>query len=128
VGLRGGAAGKRALEFSGGERQRLAIGRALALEPRLLILDESFSGLDLAVQAQVASLLSELQKRLGLAYILISHDLSAVASLSDEIAVVDGGRIVEHSPTADLIARPQHARTKELLAASCALSIGGALS
>ena len=126
--LRRDAAGKPALQFSGGERQRLAIARALALEPKLLILDESFSGLDLSIQAQVANLLLDLQKGLGLTYILISHDLSVVASLAGDIAVMEGGRIVEHAATADLCARPQHARTRELLEASLALSLGGALS
>jgi ABC-type glutathione transport system ATPase component len=127
VGLRRDAIRKRPLEFSGGERQRLAIARALALEPKLLILDESFSGLDFAVQTQVTNLLLELQKRLGLTYILISHDVSAVISLATEIAVMDGGCIVEHSATADLVSRPQQARTRELLQASLALSLRGAL-
>jgi ABC-type oligopeptide transport system ATPase subunit len=127
VGLRSDAAGKPALEFSGGERQRLAIARALALEPKLLILDESFSGLDLSVQTQVANLLSHLQQRLGLTYILISHDLTVVTSLASEIAVMEAGCIVEHAATADLLARPQHPRTKELLAASLALSLDGKL-
>src|ERR1022692_3730464 len=127
VGLRRDAARKPALDFSGGERQRLAIARALALEPKLLILDESFSGLDLSVQTQVANLLSDLQQRLGLTYILISHDLGAVRSLAGEIAVMDGGCIVEHAATRDLLAKPQHPRTKELLEASQALSLDGAL-
>jgi ABC-type glutathione transport system ATPase component len=127
VGLPPQAAGKPALDFSGGERQRLAIARALALEPKLLILDESFSGLDLAVQTQVANLLSDLQHRLGLTYILISHDLGAVAGLAGEIAVMDDGCIVEHAATRDLLAQPQHPRTKELLEASLALSLNGAL-
>jgi len=127
VGLRSDAAGKPTLDFSGGERQRLAIARALALEPKLLILDESFSGLDLSIQTQVANLLSELQQRLGLTYILISHDLSVVSSLASEIAVMEGGCLVEHAATADLLARPQHARTKELLEAGVALSLDGTL-
>ena len=127
VGLPPQAIGKPALQFSGGERQRLAIARALALEPKLLILDESFSGLDLSIQTQVANLLSDLQTRLGLTYILISHDLAAVASLAGEIAVMDAGRIVEHAPTAALLANPRHPRTRELVEASLALSLGGVL-
>jgi len=115
-----------ALEFSGGERQRLAIARALAIEPKLLILDESFAGLDLSVQAHVANLLLDLQKRRGLTYILVSHDLALVWRLAGEIAVMDHGSIVEHAAVADLLARPQHPLTKELLDASLALSLDGA--
>jgi ABC-type dipeptide/oligopeptide/nickel transport system ATPase subunit len=122
VGLLPQAAGKRALEFSGGERQRLAIARALVLEPKLLILDESLSSLDLAVQIQIAKLLLDLQRRLELACILISHDLSLVLRLADEIAVMDAGTIVERGATAELAAHPQHPRTRELLEASLALS------
>jgi ABC-type glutathione transport system ATPase component len=115
-----------ALEFSGGERQRLAIARALALEPKLLILDESFAGLDLSVQAQVSTLLLDLQKRRGLTYILISHDLALVWRLAGEIAVMDHGSIVEHAGVADLLARPRHPLTRELLDAALALSLDGA--
>ena len=115
-----------ALEFSGGERQRLAIARALAVEPKLLILDESFAGLDLSVQAQVTNLLLDLQQRRGLTYILISHDLALVWRLAGEIAVMDHGAIVEHAGRADLLARPQHPLTRALLNASLALSLEGA--
>ena len=115
-----------ALEFSGGERQRLAIARALAVEPKLLILDESFAGLDLSVQAQVTNLLLDLQQRRGLTYILISHDLALVWRLAGEIAVMDHGSIVEHAGRADLLARPQHPLTRALLNASLALSLEGA--
>ena len=115
-----------ALEFSGGERQRLAIARALAVEPKLLILDESFAGLDLSAQAQVTNLLLDLQQRHGLTYILISHDLALVWRLAGEIAVMDHGSIVEHAGRADLLARPQHPLTRELLQASLALSLEGA--
>ena len=115
-----------ALEFSGGERQRLAIARALALEPKLLILDESFSGLDLSVQAQVTSLLLDLQERRGLTYILIAHDLALVWRMAGEIAVMDQGSIVEHAAVAGLLARPQHPLTKAMLDAARALSLPGA--
>jgi peptide/nickel transport system ATP-binding protein len=115
-----------ALEFSGGERQRLAIARALALEPKLLILDESFAGLDLSVQAQVTSLLLDLQERRGLTYILIAHDLALVWRMAGEIAVMDQGSIVEHAAVAGLLARPQHPLTKAMLDAARALSLPGA--
>ncbi|MBZ5585052.1 MAG: dipeptide/oligopeptide/nickel ABC transporter ATP-binding protein [Acidobacteriia bacterium] len=95
TGLDPRAAGNRALEFSGGERQRLAIARALALDPRLLILDESLSGLDVSVQAQIANLLLDLQARLGVTYILISHDRSLVERIADEIAILEEGGIAQ---------------------------------
>jgi ABC-type glutathione transport system ATPase component len=113
--------GKRAHEFSGGERQRLALARALVAEPKVLILDESFSGLDGSLAAQIAALLTDLQRRLGVAYILISHDLTLVAGLADEIAVMERGTIVEHAPTATLMSQPHHVKTRELIAASVAL-------
>jgi ABC-type glutathione transport system ATPase component len=123
VGLPPNAAAKPARQFSGGEQQRLAIARALALEPQLLILDESFSGLDLTRQAQMRALLKNLRQRLGLTYILISHDLALVAGLADEIAVMDHGRIVEHAGAAQLVAHPRHPRTRELLDAALALEL-----
>ena len=123
VGLRREAMAKRPLQFSGGERQRLAIARALSLEPILLILDEAFSGLDLPIQSQISNLLRDLQKRLALTYILISHDLESVAGLATEIAVMDGGRMVEHASTADLFAKPQHPRTQALIEAGVALRL-----
>jgi ABC-type glutathione transport system ATPase component len=123
VGLPAKSASKPALAFSGGERQRLAIARALALEPKLLILDESLTGLDPALASQISRLLVDLQQRLGLAYILISHDLDLVARLASEIAVMDGGTIVEHAPTAELLANPKHPRTRELRDAALALAL-----
>jgi ABC-type glutathione transport system ATPase component len=121
VGIARAALGKRAHQFSGGERQRLAIARSLAVEPKLLILDESFNGLDPSLTAQISGLLRELQEALGLSYILISHDLELVAALATEIAVMEGGRLVEKGPAGILTTAPEHARTRELLAASLAL-------
>src|SRR5258708_6415086 len=117
------ALNKRALQFSGGERQRLAIARALVLEPDLLILDESFAGLDFQLQEQIAALLRDLQERLGLAYLVISHDLELVAGLSHELAVMEDGAIVEQGPTRQLLAAPQHPLTQRLVEAARALSL-----
>ncbi len=94
-------------------------------DPGLLILDESFAGLDLSVQAQVETLLLDLRTGRGLSAILISHDLGAVARLSDEITVMEGGSFVEHRRAAELLATPEHPRTRELLAAATALSLEG---
>ena len=122
VGLDPSAAGRRALDFSGGERQRLAIARALLAEPRLLILDESLASLDLSIQAQIANLLLDLRDRHGITCILISHDLANAARIADEIAVMHEGVIVEHAPAAQLLAAPAHPASRELVAANLALS------
>ncbi len=117
VGLPSSCAEKRPVEFSGGQRQRLAIARALTLQPELLILDEALSGLDLSFQAQIIELLLKLRASHSLTYLFISHDLGLVEFLADEVAVMERGRIVERAATRDLFARPQHATTQALLAA-----------
>jgi ABC-type glutathione transport system ATPase component len=106
------------LHFSGGQRQRLALARALALRPQLLVLDEALSGLDLSTQAQIANLLIDLQASRSLTYLLISHDLALVARLADTIAVMSEGKMVEAGPTQQVISSPNHAATKKLLAAA----------
>jgi len=104
-------------EFSGGQRQRICIARALALEPKLIICDEPTSALDVSVQAQILNLLKDLQQRLGLAYLFITHDLSVVEYLAHEIAVMYLGRIVEYGQVDDILSNSRHPYTKALLAA-----------
>jgi peptide/nickel transport system ATP-binding protein len=118
VGLTAQSADRRATDFSGGQKQRLAIARALALGPKLIVLDEAFSGLDLSTEAQIVNLLLDLQASHSLSYLLISHDIALVARLADRIAVMAHGEIVEQGPTAVVLAGNGHAETRALLASA----------
>lgn len=118
VGLQPEWMNRRVTELSGGQKQRIAIARALALKPKLLILDEAFTGLDLSTQAQIANLLLELQAVHSLTYLLISHDLTLVSRMADFIAVMSNGEIVEQGNTGAVLASPVHAETHALVAAA----------
>ena len=117
VGLPADSASRYPFEFSGGQRQRIGIGRALALSPRLIICDEPVSALDVSIQSQILNLLVALQKELGLAYLFIAHDLAVVKHVSDRIAIMYLGRIVEEAPGPSLYAGPKHPYTESLIKA-----------
>jgi oligopeptide transport system ATP-binding protein len=117
VGLEASYTNRYPHEFSGGQRQRIGIARALALNPKLIVCDEPVSALDVSIQAQILNLLKDLQRDLGLTYVFIAHDLAVVHAMSDTIAVMHDGRIVEQGPAEQVYAQPETDYTRALLAA-----------
>ena len=117
VGLPANLAARAIHEISGGQRQRVAIARALSIQPKLIVLDEAVSALDVSVRADILRLLVELQAQTGLSYIFVSHDIAVVRAIAHRVAIMDGGHIVETGPTPQIIAAPQSAIGRALVAA-----------
>jgi oligopeptide/dipeptide ABC transporter ATP-binding protein len=123
VGLGGRMAERYPHQLSGGQRQRVAVARAIALEPKVVVLDEPLSALDVSVSAQIVNLLLDLQARLGVTYLFVGHDLRLVRHLCHDVVVMYRGRVVESGPAVDLLAAPAHPYTAALVGASALTSL-----